>query len=102
MSIAAFIAIASTFDGPRPWSGWLMRLAKWVAPATLGIYLVHPALLFGMKLATIDVLQLPVPGSDDHIPMPLSLPLGVLLIFALSWLITEVIRSVPLLRRVVG
>ncbi|MAE59838.1 MAG: hypothetical protein CMJ49_00620 [Planctomycetaceae bacterium] len=102
MSIAAFIAIAGTFDRPRPWSGWLMRLAKWSAPATLGIYLVHPALLFGLNLATIDVLHLPIPGSDDHTPMPLSLPLGVLLIFALSWLITEVIRSVPLLRRVVG
>jgi surface polysaccharide O-acyltransferase-like enzyme len=71
------------FPGPR-----LQRLA----PAVLGVYLVHPLWIEGLWRVGVRV---------DRIPAPLSIPLVTAGVAALSFASVAAMRRVPLLRRTV-
>jgi surface polysaccharide O-acyltransferase-like enzyme len=81
------------YGGRETPRGVLASLVSRAAPATLGIYLVHP-LIYSL-LAKM--------GIDAQILPPLvSIPAFAIVIFLTSWAVVAVMMKVPLLRRTVS
>lgn len=89
MSIALFMIAKGAYRG----NGAFGAAVRWVAPATLGIYLLHPAIRDLAKMAGIHALWPNV---------WLGVPLSVTLVFLVSLAVTLAMQRVPVLRRVVG
>lgn len=94
LSISLYLVALTMFDRPR--EGSLGRWVTWAAPATLGIYLMHPALLMAQKLAEKRGL---VPTWDPTVG---SILLTTVVVFMVCWLTTAVFQRVPVLRTAVG
>jgi surface polysaccharide O-acyltransferase-like enzyme len=75
----------------KPWLG--ARFAAACAPLTLGIYLIHPAVLKGLALLHVEVRA--------FLPA-LSIPLIALLAAALSGLAAFGVCKIPGVRKIIG
>ncbi len=62
-----------------------------IAPATFGIYLIHVAVLIGLREA--------MAGQDNHSPFLVNVIVGTALAFGLSYGITLLMQKVPGLKR---
>lgn len=91
-SLAIFTVAQRCFNASQPAFGTFRSLAGRLAPATLGIYAIHPLILEALT-------RLHLEGSSFN-PL-LSIPLVTLLAFTISYLITRMIMAIPYLRRVV-
>lgn len=93
LSLAVFLIIRTLADGKAPTgrTGWVV--SRWLAPATLGVYLAHPAFqkVFE-KVGGVLWREHPLPG----------LLLGFILVTAASFLATAVLLRIPVIRRTVG
>lgn len=77
----------------RPCDSMTAKLCHRIARATFGIYLVHVAVLIGLREA--------VAGQDNDGPFLVNVLVGTALAFGLSWGITLLMQRVPGLRRLV-
>lgn len=91
-SIAVFLAVRRAARGAGTRAGWL-RVAARIAPVTLGIYLIHPLVLLGLR--GLGIAPLAIGGI-------LGVPLVASLAFSLSFLAAAALARVPGLRRVVA
>lgn len=94
MSVSLFLIAVTVFSRLR--DGKLRRLGTWAAPATLGIYLMHPALLMALQHAEKRGL---VPTLDPTVG---SILLTTIVVFVVCWFATAVLQRVPVIRSVVG
>lgn len=94
MSVSLFLISVTVFDRPR--DGVMTRLVTWAAPATLGIYLMHPALLMALQQAEKRDI---VPTWD---PTAGSILLTTLVVFVACWLVTGVLQRIPVVKSAVG
>jgi surface polysaccharide O-acyltransferase-like enzyme len=92
-AVAAWLILVNTFDQRWFESKFSRLLSRWLAPATLGIYLVHPAFR--------EILY--VHGFDVTWPnVWLGVPLIAALVYVPSVVFTLIVMRIPLLRRIVG
>lgn len=73
-------------------------VAKWLAPATLGIYLVHPLFREILFIETKDTQYFALFWGNAFSGVPLS----TLLVYIPSVIFTLVILQIPYVRRIVG
>jgi len=69
------------------------KLSARLAPATFGIYLVHVAVLIGLREA--------MRGQDESSPFLVNVIVGTVVALGLSYAITLLMQKTPLLRRLV-
>jgi len=86
LSVAIFRAASQT---NRPTT----KLSARLAPATFGIYLVHVAVLIGLREA--------MRGQDESSPFLVNVIVGTVVALGLSYAITLLMQKTPLLRRLV-
>lgn len=103
MSVFAWFILAYVFGRMNP-LGRTQRLMKWLAPLTLGIYLVHPLFRELLWVSVYSQWQVPILPNFvfDRPSIWIGLPVTVLLIGAASTGLTWLISKVPGLRRIVG
>jgi surface polysaccharide O-acyltransferase-like enzyme len=89
LSLAAFVALQAR----APAGGRSSRLAADCAAASLGIYLIHPALLVAMGRLGL---------SAQTLPPALAVPLVASAAFLASWALTSALRRLPAVRWIVG
>lgn len=94
VSVCLFLLMVTAFD--RPHDGMLGRWVALAAPATLGIYLMHPALDIALQQAQKRGL---VPVWDWTVG---SVLLSTFVVFMICWAATSICQRVPILRSVVG
>jgi surface polysaccharide O-acyltransferase-like enzyme len=82
----------------------MQRLFKWLAPLTLGIYLVHPLFREPLWIYVYSNYNIPLLRECvfDRPNVWIGLPATVLLIGLASTALTYVIRRIPGLRQIVG
>jgi surface polysaccharide O-acyltransferase-like enzyme len=103
MSIFAWFILAYVFGRMSPASR-MQRLFKWLAPLTLGIYLVHPLFREPLWIYVYSNYNIPLLRECvfDRPNVWIGLPATVLLIGLASTALTYVIRRIPGLRQIVG
>jgi peptidoglycan/LPS O-acetylase OafA/YrhL len=69
------------------------KLVQRIAPATFGIYLIHLAVLVGLREA--------MSGDSTNSNFLVNVILGTIVAFGLSYVITLVFQKIPGLRRLV-
>jgi surface polysaccharide O-acyltransferase-like enzyme len=94
VSVCLFLLMITAFE--RPQNGTFGRWVAWLAPTTLGIYLIHPALGIALEQAQKRGLA---PVWDGTV---LSLVLTTLAALVISWMATVICQRVPVVRSVVG
>jgi surface polysaccharide O-acyltransferase-like enzyme len=93
MSVCAFILIRSLFDRPWPDSGFWRFISFQLAPATLGIYLLHPLVQDVLKKLGLHSYRLPV---------AVGVPLLTVLVFAITAAIVITMMRIPYVNWIVG
>ena len=88
---AAAIFVLVRRWGERGGSRLTVRLVGVAAPSTFGIYLVHP-----LVIGACDSL-----GLQGYLPLPAIVPVTAIVVFLISWALTEVMRAIPCVRRLV-
>jgi surface polysaccharide O-acyltransferase-like enzyme len=94
-AVAVWLIFVNTFR-----EGWLQSrpgrfVAKWIAPATLGIYLVHP--LFR------EILYIRTNGFNDFWISPwIGIPMAFVVVYAASVAFTLLVMQIPFVRRIAG
>lgn len=94
-AVAVWLIFVNTFR-----EGWLQSrpgrfVAKWIAPATLGIYLVHP--LFR------EILYIETQSFSSFWSSPwIGIPIAVAAVYAASVVFTLVVMQIPFVRRIAG
>jgi surface polysaccharide O-acyltransferase-like enzyme len=92
-AIAAWLIVVNTFDQKWFESKFGRFVTKWLAPATLGIYLVHPAFR--------EILHMN--GFDATRPnVWLGVPLMAVLVYLPSVVFTLIVMRIPFVKRIVG
>ena len=92
-AIAMFQATARLGELPFCAHPWVRSAVSRLAPATLGIYLMHVPLFS---------ISRKIPGMNWLTQMPLvSIPLISISVFAVCYLATDAIRKIPFVRRIV-
>jgi surface polysaccharide O-acyltransferase-like enzyme len=91
--ISVFLLLATLFQRGICWPGLQTVVSRWLAPACLGIYLIHPVF--------IDLFQ-PVGIGVSRSPIWLSLPSAWISVWTASLATTLLLRRVPYLGRIVG
>ena len=94
ISVSLFLIMVTVFNQPR--AGVIGRWITIAAPATLGIYLMHPAL--GIALLQAQKRGL-VPVWDWTVGSILIATIGV---FVICWVATAICQRIPYVRRIVG
>lgn len=93
LSIGVFWAAHLRDVTAQPLAGWRKTLLEWVASTTLGIYVLHPLVLEGLRRAFSDQA-----GDGNFVAAVIVVPL---LTFVACDLITSLLMNVPVLRRAV-
>jgi surface polysaccharide O-acyltransferase-like enzyme len=93
MSLGAFVLIKAVGEKISP---WLAQISREAGKASLGIYLIHPIVTVWMILAWNALGFETSYGSTI-----LVTPLAAVINFLISWLITFIIRKIPILRSIV-
>lgn len=94
-AVAVWLIFVNTFR-----EGWLQSrpgrfVAKWIAPATLGIYLVHP--LF-REILYVETKDFSLFWSSAWV----GIPLAALAVYGASAIFTLVVMQIPFVRRIAG
>ncbi len=94
-SFCVYLIFRSTFPDRTPTTSIARLISRSLAPAALGIYLVHPLFL--------DLLSpLALGGGRNHWPPALKIATAAFVIFTLSYALTAILMRIPFLRRTVG
>jgi surface polysaccharide O-acyltransferase-like enzyme len=94
-SFCVFLIFRSTFPNQPPSTPIARFITRSLAPAALGIYLVHPLLLDLLSLLTAG-------GGKIHWPPALQIATAAIVVFTLSYALTAILMKISLLRRTVG
>jgi surface polysaccharide O-acyltransferase-like enzyme len=94
-SFCVYLIFRSTFPNQAPSTAVARLITRSLAPAALGVYLVHPLFL--------DLLSHLTPGGGKgHGPLALKIAIAGVIVFTLSYVLTAILMRIPLLRRTVG
>ncbi|MGE5294456.1 MAG: acyltransferase [Solirubrobacterales bacterium] len=93
-SVAVFIVFSCSDGLARRTIDSIGRYAFMIAPATLGIYLIHPFLLY--------VLHTLLPGRWFATLPAVSIPVFSVVIFVAAFFIVHSVQKVPYVRSIVG
>ena len=94
-SFCVYLIFRSTFPNGTPSTPIARLISRSLAPAALGVYLVHPLFL--------DLLSPLAPGGGkNHWSPALTIAAAAVVIFTLSYVLTAILMRIPLLRRTVG
>jgi surface polysaccharide O-acyltransferase-like enzyme len=95
LAVSAFLVFRTVFAGPwrRYWLGRLMT--DWLAPASLGVYLIHPLVQNGMQKIGFGV-------DSTTLPDVVQLPLLFMAVMGVSLMIVLLAGCVPGIRWLVG
>ena len=94
-SFCVYLIFRSTFPDRTPSTPIARSITRSLAPAALGIYLVHPLFLDLLSPLTLG-------GGKNHWPTALKITIAAIVIFTLSYVLTAILMRIPFLRRTVG
>ena len=80
---------------PNPPAPIARLITRALAPAALGVYLVHPLFLDLLSPLTLG-------GGGNHWPPAVKIATGAVVVFTLSYVLTAILMKIPFLRRTVG
>ncbi|MBM4036932.1 MAG: hypothetical protein FJ290_00330 [Planctomycetes bacterium] len=93
LHLAVFVVLGTVFTRWRLTGWWGEAVGRGLAPATLGVYLMHPALLHAQREAGLTGLW---PNAW------VGIPLGSVTLVAASFAVSMALMSIPYVRRVVS
>lgn len=94
MAICAWVLLIHIFDEGWLNAPWGRFTSRWLAPATLGLYLVHP---FFRDLLYCE----PLNGFTRDLPLYLRIPAVTAVVYAASLLFTLIVMRTPLVKKIV-
>ncbi len=94
-SFCVYLIFRSAFPNRTPSTPIARLITRSLAPAALGVYLVHPLFLDLLSPLTLG-------GSNNLWPPALKIATAAVLIFTLSYVLTAILMRIPFLRRTVG
>ena len=94
-SFCAYLIFRSTLPDRTPSNPIARLITRSLAPAALGVYLVHPLFLDLLSPLTLG-------GGKHHWPPALKITIAAVVIFTLSYVLTAILMKIPFLRRTVG
>jgi len=93
LAVCAFMFIRTAFANPWPDAPSWRFVSHHLAPATLGVYLIHPIVQHFLKVGGVDInLTSPI----------VSVPLTIASVVVLSWLLAMIAGRTPVVRWTVG
>lgn len=102
LGISVWLIFVNTFDDKWLDTGLSKFISKWLAPATLGIYLVHPLFRELLSLAGYDAsLRI---WFNDAFTKPyilIGIPLLTLMVYIPSVIFTLIVMRIPFVKRIV-